>query len=79
VRLRGDAEAREKDALAAQARATQPIVAGQSERFKLWIEVSTGQELDADTGRIRVLDLASWDARRRRRGELGGPIFQPDR
>jgi hypothetical protein len=58
--------------------AEQPVVEGQRERFKLWVEVSTGQELDADTGRIRVLDFATWDARRRRLDEVGGPILPPD-
>jgi WD40 repeat protein len=58
--------------------AVQPVVEGQRERLKLWVEVSTGQELDADTGRIRVLDFATWDARRRRLAELGVPILPWD-
>jgi WD40 repeat protein len=59
--------------------AVQPAAEGNLERFKLWVEVSTGQELDADAGRIRVLDFATWDARRRRLAELGGPILPWDR
>jgi hypothetical protein len=50
------------------------MVDGERERFKLWVEVSTGQELDADD-RIRSLDFATWDARRQRLAELGGPIL----
>jgi WD40 repeat protein len=58
--------------------ARQPVVEGDRERFKLWVEVSTGQELDADTGSNRAMDFATWDARRRRLAELGGPILPPD-
>jgi hypothetical protein len=42
------------------------------------VEVCTGQEMDAGTDHIRVLDFATWDARRRRLAELGGPILPPD-
>jgi len=58
---------------------SEAVVEGQLVRFKLCVQVSTGQELDADTGRLRVLDFATWDARRRRLAELGGPILPPER
>jgi len=50
-------------------------VEGSRERFKLWVQVSTGQELDADTGQTRLLDFVNGDAQRRRLAELGGPII----
>jgi WD40 repeat protein len=47
-------------------------VDGSAERIRCWVEVLTGQELDAD-GTTQVLDLAAWQARRQRLRELGGP------
>jgi WD40 repeat protein/tetratricopeptide (TPR) repeat protein len=47
-------------------------VRGSVERVRLWIEVSTGKELDAE-GALRVLGPDEWHARRRRLRELGGP------
>lgn len=43
-----------------------------AERVALWIEVRKGKYLDAE-GRVRLLDPPSWDARRRRLRDLGGP------
>ena len=47
-------------------------VEGEVERMVLWTQVLTGLELDAD-GVARVLDAATWQKRRRRLDELGGP------
>jgi WD40 repeat protein len=47
-------------------------LSGHVERIVLWTQVQTGLELDAD-GLARVLDAATWQERRRRLGELGGP------
>jgi WD40 repeat protein len=47
-------------------------VAGAVERIVLWTQVITGMELDADRG-TRVLDAPTWEQRRRRLDELGGP------
>jgi WD40 repeat protein len=46
--------------------------AGDAERITLWTQVLTGMELDAD-GSIRELDAATWQQRRQRLHELGGP------
>jgi len=37
----------------------------------LWLQVSTGMELDAD-GEVRPLDSESWQQRRKRLHDLGG-------
>ena len=42
------------------------------ERIILWAQLVTGLELD-EYGGTRVLDTASWEQRRRRLQELGGP------
>jgi WD40 repeat protein len=47
-------------------------VEGDVERVVLWTQVLTGLELDAD-GVARVLDGATWQQRRQRLEELGGP------
>jgi WD40 repeat protein len=47
-------------------------VEGDVERLVLWTQVLTGMELDAD-GVARVLAAATWQERRRRLDELGGP------
>ncbi len=47
-------------------------VAGEVERVVLWVQVFTGLELDADNV-VGVLDPPTWEARRRRLEELGGP------
>jgi WD40 repeat protein len=47
-------------------------VAGEVERIVLWTQVMTGMELDPDWG-ARVLDADTWQQRRRRLDELGGP------
>jgi WD40 repeat protein/serine/threonine protein kinase len=48
-----------------------PLV-GDCERIVWWVQVITGMELDS-TGGINVLDIATWQQRRRRLQELGGP------
>jgi WD40 repeat protein/predicted Ser/Thr protein kinase len=47
-------------------------VAGTVERLQLWTQVITGMELDAD-GLVQVLGAATWQQRRQRLDELGGP------
>ena len=47
-------------------------LAGERERIICWVEVVTGMELDP-TGGINVLDAPTWQQRRRRLQELGGP------
>jgi WD40 repeat protein/serine/threonine protein kinase len=49
-----------------------PPVPGSAERIVLWTQVLTGMELD-DAGQARVLDGATWQQRRQRLQELGGP------
>jgi WD40 repeat protein/tRNA A-37 threonylcarbamoyl transferase component Bud32 len=44
---------------------------GDVERLRLWIETTTGTELDA-TGALRPLERESWGERRRRLSQLGG-------
>ena len=45
---------------------------GAYERIVCWVQVVTGMELDP-TGGINVLDAPTWQQRRRRLQELGGP------
>ena len=45
---------------------------GSCERIACWVQVVTGMELDL-TGGINVLDAPTWQQRRRRLEELGGP------
>jgi WD40 repeat protein len=45
---------------------------GDAKRIKLWVEVITGSELDAD-GSLRALDGPRWRDRRGRLRKLGGP------
>ncbi|UCD51231.1 MAG: serine/threonine protein kinase, partial [Phycisphaerales bacterium] len=45
---------------------------GDCERITCWVQVVTGTELDP-TGGINVLDAPTWQQRRRRLEELGGP------
>jgi WD40 repeat protein/serine/threonine protein kinase len=47
-------------------------LAGEYERIICWVQVVTGMELDP-TGGINVLDAPTWQQRRRRLQELGGP------
>jgi hypothetical protein len=47
-------------------------VAGEVERITLWTQVLTGMELD-DHGAVQVLDGPTWQERRRRLEQLGGP------
>jgi WD40 repeat protein/tRNA A-37 threonylcarbamoyl transferase component Bud32 len=47
-------------------------VTGDVERIVLWIQVLTALELDADNV-VEVLDPATWQERRRRLEDLGGP------
>jgi len=47
-------------------------VEGDASQVLLWTQVLTGMELNGDGGR-RVLDAATWQQRRRRLEELGGP------
>jgi WD40 repeat protein len=49
-----------------------PPVAGPVERLRLWAEVVTGLELDAEGG-VHPLDAPGWHQRRRRLRALGGP------
>ncbi len=45
---------------------------GDARRIALWVQVQTGMELD-DHGTVRWLDSATWQERRRRLSEIGGP------
>jgi hypothetical protein len=45
---------------------------GSCERIVCWVQVVTGMELDP-TGGINVLDVPTWQQRRHRLQELGGP------
>jgi WD40 repeat protein len=47
-------------------------LAGEAERLVTWTQVLTGMELDA-TGAIQVMDALTWQDRRRRLDEQGGP------
>ena len=47
-------------------------VADDPERIALWAQVITGIEAD-EHGNARVLDAATWQQRRQRLQELGGP------
>jgi hypothetical protein len=47
-------------------------VAGEPERIELWAQVLTGMELD-EGGFARTLDADTWQQRRKRLAELGGP------
>ena len=47
-------------------------LAGEAERLRLWVEVSTGLELDA-SGAVIELDAQTWQQRRERLERLGGP------
>jgi eukaryotic-like serine/threonine-protein kinase len=47
-------------------------VAGDVGRIRLWVEVSTGLELDAG-GAVVELDAGTWRQRRERLGQRGGP------
>jgi WD40 repeat protein len=51
-------------------------VPGEAERLRLWVEVSTGLELDA-SGAVVELDSATWQQRRQRLERLGGPPASP--
>jgi WD40 repeat protein len=53
------------------------VVQGTPERIRIWVEILTGMELDAQ-GATRQLDPEAWRERRRRLQELGGaPLDQP--
>jgi len=45
---------------------------GNPERIRLWVEVITGLELD-DAGEVQQLSAATWQQRKQRLEELGGP------
>jgi WD40 repeat protein len=47
-------------------------LSGEVERIQLWAQVLTGMELDAH-GAVSVLDGPTWQQRRRRLDQLGGP------
>ncbi len=53
-------------------RVPQPI-RGNPERIMLWAQVITGLEVDELTA-VRFLDAATWQQRRKRLQELGGPL-----
>jgi WD40 repeat protein/serine/threonine protein kinase len=48
-----------------------PLVTGEAERIRLWIQVITGMELDEEGG-IHMLDAAAWSERCRCLNEAGG-------
>ena len=48
---------------------------GDPERILLWTQVITGCEVDELTA-VRVLDAATWQQRRQRLQELGGPPLE---
>jgi WD40 repeat protein/serine/threonine protein kinase len=50
-----------------------PILDGDIERLGLWIQVSTGLELEPDGSHVRFLSADDWQQRRQRLQELGGP------
>ena len=45
---------------------------GDPERISLWTQVNTGLEVDEVTA-VHVLDAATWQLRRQRLQQLGGP------
>ncbi len=45
---------------------------GMAERTTLWVQTLTGSELDSE-GAFHFLDAQTWENRRRRLQELGGP------
>ena len=47
-------------------------VRGDAEAVRLWAEVLTGRELD-EHGAVRVLDVPTWQERRQRLEQWGGP------
>jgi WD40 repeat protein len=49
-----------------------PAVTGSAPHLKLWVQVLTGTELDAQ-GRVRVLTAPTWRQRRQQLEKLGGP------
>ena len=49
-------------------------VQGEADRIRLWVQVMTGAERDAD-GVIRTLDVPTWQERRRRLDESPGPAL----
>jgi hypothetical protein len=49
-------------------------VAGEAERLVLWTQVITGMEVEP-SGPVRLLDAATWQQRRQRLQELGGPVL----
>jgi WD40 repeat protein/tRNA A-37 threonylcarbamoyl transferase component Bud32 len=51
---------------------------GHAERIRLWVEVNTGQELDAG-GAVVGLGAGAWEQRRQRLQQLGGPPSQAAR
>jgi WD40 repeat protein/serine/threonine protein kinase/cytochrome c-type biogenesis protein CcmH/NrfG len=59
-------------AVAERRHEVQLTVAGGPERIELWAQVLTGMELD-EGGFARALDADTWQQRRQRLAELGGP------
>ena len=47
-------------------------IEGTAERIVLWTQAITSMELDS-SGAVRLLDMSTWQERRRRLEELGGP------
>jgi WD40 repeat protein len=43
------------------------------ERVRVWLEATIGLELDRTGGAVRALDVGTWNERRHRLEELGGP------
>ncbi len=52
------------------------MVKGDPQRIELWAQVLTGMELD-EGGYARALDADTWQQRRKRLAEMGGPPNEP--
>jgi hypothetical protein len=52
-----------------------PPLEDNPERISLWLNITTGMELD-DAGEVHVLDAETWHQRHRRLEQLGGPPMQ---
>jgi WD40 repeat protein len=70
--LTGEMDTTKSDLEGAQFWEGPAAVAGDAERILRWVEVITGLELD-EYGTVRVIDAPTWQERRRRLQEHGGP------
>jgi hypothetical protein len=66
------AQRHEQAVRSADALAKLPEAQREPERIVLWTQVITGVELDA-SGATRVLSPETWETRKQRRNQLGGP------